>query len=147
VSTLRLCLFLIIPVASIVAATSACGDTSGATAPSGPAIPFTQIDLNVGTGAAAQTGNTLTVNYTGWLYDPSKDGGKGTQFDANNGFTFTLGAGQVIRGWDQGLVGMRVGGMRRLTVPPDLAYGSTSPSPKIPPNATLVFEIALTGVQ
>jgi FKBP-type peptidyl-prolyl cis-trans isomerase FkpA len=114
--------------------------------PTTPTIPFTQIDLVAGTGAAAQTGNSLTVNYIGWVYDPTKDGGKGAQFQAASAFTFTLGAGQVIKGWDQGLVGERVGGTRRLTIPPDLAYGLTSPGGGIPANATLVFEIALTDV-
>jgi len=72
--------------------------------------------------------------------------GKGTFFDGNSGFSFTLGAGQVIAGWDQGVAGMKVGGQRRLIIPPDLAYGSQGRSP-IPPNATLIFDITLTGVQ
>jgi FKBP-type peptidyl-prolyl cis-trans isomerase len=101
----------------------------------------------IGTGAIAAAGNRVTVIYTGWLYDTSKTQGKGAQFDSNT-FTFTLGAGQVIRGWDQGVVGMRVGGQRRLIIPPELAYGSSTPDPaKIPANATLLFDITLTGVQ
>jgi FKBP-type peptidyl-prolyl cis-trans isomerase FkpA len=120
----------------------------GSTSPSAGA-PFTQTDLRVGTGAAAASGNTLSVNYTGWLYDPSKADLKGLQFDTSIGttaFSFSLGTSQVIAGWDQGLVGMRIGGLRRLVIPPSLAYG-TSRSGAIPANATLVFDIELLTVQ
>jgi FKBP-type peptidyl-prolyl cis-trans isomerase FkpA len=123
-------------------------DCTSATAPSSTQ-PFSSVDLTVGTGTAAATGNVLTVNYTGWIYDPSKVDKKGLQFDTSIGktaFTFTLGGGSVIKGWDQGIVGMKVGGIRRLVVPPSLAYGSTRNS-SIPPNATLVFDIELEDVQ
>ena len=100
----------------------------------------------MGTGTEATAGRRLTVNYAGWLYSASAAENKGRQFDAANGFPFTLGAGQVIRGWDQGIVGMRVGGVRRLVIPPDLAYGSQGRAP-IPPNATLLFDVELTNVQ
>jgi FKBP-type peptidyl-prolyl cis-trans isomerase FkpA len=119
---------------------------SNTAAPSTSNGTFTQTDLVVGTGATANTGSVATVTYNGWLYDTSKVDGKGTFFDGGTGFSFTLGAGQVIAGWDQGVVGMRVGGQRRLIIPPDLAYGSSGSGP-IPPNATLVFDITLTGVQ
>ena len=119
---------------------------SNTAAPSTSNGTFTQTDLVVGTGATVNAGNVATVTYSGWLYDTSKVDGKGTFFDGNSGFTFTLGAGSVIAGWDQGVVGMRVGGQRRLIIPPDLAYGSSGRSP-IPPNATLVFDITLTAVQ
>jgi len=109
--------------------------------------PYSQTDLVVGTGAAANNGNRVTVAYTGWLYDTSKPNGKGNQFDSNAAFAFNLGTGQVIRGWDQGVPGMRVGGQRRLVVPPELAYGNNSPGAGIPPNATLVFDITLLNVQ
>ena len=121
----------------------ACGGSS--TSPTSGA-PYSQTDLVVGTGTQAAAGNRVTVAYTGWLYDSSRADGKGTQFDSNN-FTFTLGIGQVIKGWDQGVVGMRVGGQRRLIIPPDLAYGSAGSSGVIPPNATLVFNITLISVQ
>ena len=124
--------------------TAACSG-SNTTAP-GTSTTFTQTDLVVGTGAEAVTGKTATVTYSGWLYDPRLADGKGTFFDGNSGFSFTLGSGQVIAGWDRGVAGMRVGGQRRLIIPPDLAYGSQGRSP-IPPNATLVFDITLTGVQ
>lgn len=111
--------------------------------------PFSQIDLQVGTGAEAVNTKLLTVHYTGWLYDGSQPEQKGAQIDSSVGgtaFTFTLGAGQVIRGWDQGLLGMKVGGFRRLVIPPSLAYGNTRIG-VVPPNATLMFEIELLDVQ
>jgi FKBP-type peptidyl-prolyl cis-trans isomerase FkpA len=95
------------------------------------------------------SGRELTVNYTGWFYGESRPEKKGPVFDTSAGsdpFIFTLGAGQVIAGWDQGLQGMRVGGVRRLVIPPSLAYGAFRNGP-IPPNATLVFEVELLDVQ
>ncbi len=121
---------------------------NSSTAPSNLAA-FSQTDLVVGSGPAAAAGNTLTVNYTGWLLDITKTDGKGLQFDTTLGrepFSFTLGTQDVIPGWDQGLVGMQVGGIRRLIIPPSLAYGGTRNGP-IPPNSTLVFEIELLSVQ
>ena len=91
----------------------------------------------------------VTVNYTGWLYDESRPDQKGAQFDTSIGrdvFSFTLGIGQVIAGWDQGVPGMRVEGVRRLVIPPSLAYGNFRNGP-IPPNAALVFEIEMLGVR
>ena len=110
---------------------------------------LTQTDLVVGSGAVAATGNSITVEYTGWLYDATKTDNKGLQFDTSTGrapFTFTLGSGQVIAGWDQGLVNLRVGGTRRLLVPPSLAYGTTRNGP-IPANSTLVFDVQLVSIQ
>ena len=110
---------------------------------------YSQTDLLQGTGTDAQTGKVLTVQYTGWFFNESASNQKGPQFDSSRGrdlFSFTLGVGSVIAGWDQGLVGMRVGGVRRLIVPPSLAYGSIRNGP-IPPNATLLFEIELLDVQ
>src|SRR6476620_7646901 len=124
----------------------ACSDTPT----SASDVPgYSQTDVRPGTGAAAATGNLLGVQYTGWLFDPSKADQKGLVFDTSIGstdpFSFTLGAGQVISGWDQGLVGMKVGGLRRLVVPPSLAYGEFRNGP-IPPHSTLVFEIELVDV-
>jgi FKBP-type peptidyl-prolyl cis-trans isomerase FkpA len=100
-------------------------------------------DLAVGTGATAAAGMKVTVHYTGWLTNGSKfDSSK----DRNDPFVFNLGAGQVIRGWDQGVQGMQVGGKRKLTIPPDLGYGARGAGGVIPPNATLVFEVELLGV-
>jgi FKBP-type peptidyl-prolyl cis-trans isomerase FkpA len=106
---------------------------------------FTQTDLVVGTGIAAQNGDDLTVHYTGWLYDATKPDQKGLQFESSRGrdpFPFTLGNNDVIAGWDLGLNGLRVGGIRRLVIPPSLAYGEGRAG-VIPANATLVFEIEL----
>ena len=117
--------------------------------PSSPtnSAAFSEVDLLIGTGATAVSGNTLTVSYTGWLYDASQPEDKGAVFDTSGAtpFSFQLGSSQVIAGWDQGLVGMRVGGVRRLVIPPSLAYGAVRHG-TIPPQATLVFEIQLASV-
>jgi FKBP-type peptidyl-prolyl cis-trans isomerase FkpA len=113
----------------------------------GPALQ--RIDTVQGTGTLATSGRTLSVNYTGWLYDAAKSDFKGAQFDTSVGktpFTFRLGAGQVITGWDQGLLGMRAGGKRTLIIPASLAYGQAG-SGTIPPNAPLIFEVDLISVQ
>jgi FKBP-type peptidyl-prolyl cis-trans isomerase FkpA len=130
----------------IAAAAAACGDNSP-TSPS--ATTVTRTDLRVGSGDEAATGKTLTVNYTGWLFDASKPEQKGLLIDTSLGrdaFAFTLGAGQVIPGWDEGLPGMKVGGLRRLVIPPTFGYGNTRNGP-IPANSTLVFEIDLVKVE
>lgn len=127
----------------------ACGSNSP-TAPSQPSAAYSQTDLRAGTGADALVNRTITVNYTGWLFDPGQPEQKGRQFDTSVGrgpFSFVLGTGRVIRGWDQGVVGMKVGGLRRLVLPPDLGYGSAGSPPAIPPNASLVFDIELLTVQ
>ncbi|MCA9800194.1 MAG: FKBP-type peptidyl-prolyl cis-trans isomerase [Cyanobacteria bacterium HKST-UBA06] len=97
-------------------------------------------DTHTGEGTEAASGHTVTVHYTGMLLD-------GTKFDSsldrNQPFSFRIGAGQVIRGWEEGLVGMKVGGKRTLTIPPDMAYGSRGVPPAIPPDATLKFDIEL----
>ena len=142
---------LVLTLLSAVAASS-CGGGDSPASPSAPATssaPFSQTDLRVGTGADAVNGRRLTVNYTGWLYDTSQPGNKGRQFDSSIGrgpYPFTLGSGQVIRGWDLGVVGMKAGGQRRLVIPPELGYGASG-SGSIPPNATLLFEIDLLEVQ
>jgi FKBP-type peptidyl-prolyl cis-trans isomerase len=107
-------------------------------------------DVKAGTGAEATPGHQVTVHYTGWLYDEGKSDHKGTKFDSsrdhNEPFTFRLGGGEVIPGWDQGVAGMKVGGQRTLTIPPDLGYGSQGAGGVIPPNATLVFDVELLYV-
>jgi FKBP-type peptidyl-prolyl cis-trans isomerase FkpA len=132
---------------SLLVATAACGgNNSNPTGPSQPSAPYSQTDLRAGTGTEATAGRRVTVNYGGWLYNPSGTDGKGSQFDAGNGFGFNLGRGEVIAGWDRGVAGMRVGGLRRLVIPAELAYGASGRGP-IPPNATLVFDVELTAVQ
>ena len=101
-------------------------------------------DLQTGSGAAAQKGQKARVHYTGWL----KNGRKfDSSVDRNEPFEFTLGAGMVIKGWDEGVTGMKVGGKRKLTIPPDLGYGARGAGGVIPPNAELIFEVELLGVR
>jgi FKBP-type peptidyl-prolyl cis-trans isomerase FkpA len=126
---------------------AACGGTgsSPSTTSAPPSAPYSATDLREGTGATATQGRTVMVAYTGWLYDPTKPESKGTQFDTSTNFSFPLGVGRVIAGWDQGVVGMKVGGQRRLVIPPNLGYGSQMVG-SIPPNSTLVFDIMLLNV-
>ncbi|MEJ2598726.1 MAG: FKBP-type peptidyl-prolyl cis-trans isomerase [Anaerolineales bacterium] len=102
------------------------------------------IDEVVGTGQAAKSGDTVSVNYTGWLADGTKFD---SSYDRNQPFDFVLGAGKVIKGWDEGVAGMKVGGKRKLVIPPDLAYGASGFPPTIPPNATLTFEVELVAIK
>ena len=114
------------------------------TTPSGLRI----IDVKPGTGPVPQAGQTVTVNYTGWLF---VDGKKGKKFDSSldrgEPFSFTLGQGQVIKGWDEGLATMHVGGNRTLIIPPDLGYGASGAGADIPPGATLIFDVDLISVK
>lgn len=124
-----------------------CGNDS----PTAPSlnIPFSSTDITVGTGTEATTGKTVRVYYTGWLYSTTATDNKGGVFDSNTsglGFSFTIGAGTVIKGWDQGVPGMKVGGKRKLIIPPELGYGVNGSGSVIPGNATLIFEIELLGV-
>jgi peptidylprolyl isomerase len=127
-------------------ATPALAQTEGKTmtTPSG----LTIADSKVGTGAEARAGNTCVMHYTGWLYE---NGAKGAKFDSSidrgEPFEFGLGQGQVIKGWDEGVAGMKVGGKRTLIIPPQLGYGARGAGGVIPPNATLVFEVELLGVK
>lgn len=108
-------------------------------------------DANEGSGIEATAGRTVVVHYTGWLYDPAQPEGKGTKFDSSRDrgepFSFGLGQGQVIRGWDEGVAGMRPGGNRTLIIPPDMGYGSRGAGGVIPPGATLLFDVELLEVQ
>ncbi len=130
--------------------------TAGATpqkpaAPTAPATPemvtttrgLKYLDLVVGTGDLAEPGKNVSVHYTGWLTDSTKFD---SSVDRGQPFTFRLGAGNVIRGWDEGVAGMRVGGERKLIIPPDLGYGDRGAAGVIPPGATLVFNVKLLGV-
>ena len=141
-----------------VAVILACAMLAGCARPPLPAVaPANQVaalevtDLVVGQGAEASPGATVTVQYTGWMYDHTRPDKKGAEFDSSRKggqpFRFALGQRQVIAGWDQGLTGMKVGGQRRLLVPSALAYGDRGAGGVIPPGATLVFDIELLGVQ
>ena len=115
-------------------------------------MQFQTTDTTTGSGAEATTGRRVTVHYTGWLYDAAKADHKGTKFDSSKDrtepFEFGLGAGEVIRGWDEGVKGMKVGGKRTLIIPSELAYGSRpSPGSGIPPNSALIFDVELVDVK
>ena len=112
---------------------------------------FKMIDHKIGTGATAESGKVVVVHYTGWLYDASAPDNKGKKFDSSRDrgepFSFPLGAGHVIQGWDKGVAGMQVGGQRTLIIPPELGYGARGAGGVIPPNATLVFDVELLEVK
>ena len=117
----------------------------------GVTVPFEKTDLTPGTGAEIMAKQTALVHYTGWLYDPAAPENKGKQFDSSAGgepFEFPVGEGRVITGWDEGVVGMKVGGKRRLVIPPDMGYGARGAGGGIiPPNATLVFDVELVEIR
>jgi FKBP-type peptidyl-prolyl cis-trans isomerase len=121
------------------------------TASNSPPATLVITDVKTGTGAAIQAGQTAVVHYTGWLFAPGAHDQKGKKFDSsrdrNEPFSFGVGGGEVIRGWDQGVLGMQVGGQRRLIIPPDLGYGARGAGGVIPPNATLVFDVELIQIK
>lgn len=112
---------------------------------------FQKIDTKVGSGEEAEIGKTANVHYTGWLYDETAADKKGKKFDSSldrkEHFSFMLGAGRVIKGWDKGVQGMKVGGQRTLIIPPSMAYGERGAGNIIPPNATLIFDVELVGLK
>lgn len=119
-------------------------------APQDQVVQLQATELVAGQGAEATPASRVTVHYTGWLYDHAAAESKGKEFDSSRGgkpFTFQLGAGQVIAGWDQGVAGMRTGGQRRLVIPAGLAYGDSGAGGVIPPGATLVFDVELLEVE
>ena len=140
-----------------VALLAACGSqinaaTPGVAAAAGPVTALQSTVLKPGTGAVVAVGQTAVVQYTGWLYDAAAKDNKGKQFDSSRvsggrAFKFPVGTGSVIKGWDQGVVGMKVGESRRLVIPPNLAYGDKGAGGVIPPGATLVFDVELIGIE
>jgi FKBP-type peptidyl-prolyl cis-trans isomerase len=130
--------------AGALAMLSACGGPAGVS-------EMIITDVVAGTGSEAAPGRMVRVHYTGWLYDPSQADNKGAKFDSskdsNRPFDFSLGAGEVIKGWDEGVKGMKVGGRRMLTIPPAMGYGAQGAGGVIPPNATLLFEVELLEVR
>jgi FKBP-type peptidyl-prolyl cis-trans isomerase len=148
----RLSLALLLSAAFL---STACSEQSSAPTASaaemGSVSELVKTDVKAGEGVEATAGRNVSVHYTGWLYDESAPDHKGTKFDSSRDrgtpFEFPLGAGQVIKGWDQGVQGMKVGGSRTLTIPPEMGYGARGAGGVIPPNATLVFDVELLGVQ
>ncbi|MCL4111185.1 UNVERIFIED_CONTAM: hypothetical protein GTU68_043098 [Idotea baltica] len=112
---------------------------------------FQKIDTVVGEGAIAEAGQTVSVHYTGWLYDTGAAENRGEKFDSSvdrgQPFDFPLGAGRVIKGWDEGVAGMQVGGKRTLIIPSEMGYGARGAGGKIPPNATLLFDVELLEIK
>jgi FKBP-type peptidyl-prolyl cis-trans isomerase FkpA len=121
------------------------------TAPAGGVSSMQSMEVKPGTGEAITPGKIAVVQYTGWLYDAAAKDNKGKQFDSSRNragpFRFPLGTGQVIKGWDQGVAGMKVGESRRLVIPADLAYGDSGAGGVIPPGATLVFDVELVAIE
>ena len=145
------CALLLLTATSAAFLVVGCAKMSAPSAsPANQVAQLEQTDLVVGQGAEATNGSRVTVHYTGWLYDAAAPEHKGRQFDSSRKgqpFSFDLGRGQVIAGWDQGVVGMKVGGQRRLVIPAALAYGDRGAGGVIPPGATLLFDVELLGVQ
>ena len=140
---------LLVCLATLVATIGCGGDSPSSPSSQPPRGEFATVDLRVGTGTVATQGRPTVVNYTGWLYDPTRPDNKGTQFDSSlspGRAPLPVTSGGVISGFERGIVGMRVGGLRRVTIPPELGYGSQGSGSTIPPNASLVFEIELLQV-
>ena len=137
--------------AMVVLVAVACAACGGSSDGRSSVTELVKTDVQPGTGTEAVSGRVVTVHYTGWLYDEGRGDKKGTKFDSsrdrNEPFSFRLGAGEVIQGWDQGVAGMKVGGQRTLTIPANLGYGARGVGGVIPPNATLVFDVELLGVK
>jgi FKBP-type peptidyl-prolyl cis-trans isomerase len=138
--------------AAVVAAFALFASVAPASAQQGKTVELPDglkyTDVKLGDGQEAKSGFIISVQYTGWLY---KNGDKGAEFDssktAGKPFTFKLGSGQVIKGWDEGVVGMKIGGQRTLIIPPELAYGAKGAGGVIPPNATLIFDVELLSAR
>ena len=134
----------------LLAALAACTPAPQALPPSDPISQFQIIDQQPGSGASAQAGQKVSVHYTGWLFDADAPQQRGAKFDSSvdrgQPFSFTVGAGQVIRGWDEGVAGMQVGATRVLMIPPEFGYGGRQVGP-LPANASLVFEVQLLGIE
>ena len=133
------------------AADATASSTSATPTESAAPMKLETTDIKIGTGPAIKAGQTAVVHYTGWLYSETAAEKKGQKFDSsrdrNDPFSFPLGAGQVISGWDQGVAGMQPGGQRRLVIPPELGYGASGAGGVIPPNATLVFDVELVSIK
>lgn len=148
---------LSIALASLLLAGCGSRNSEAGGASAAPASPTAEearlkiIELKAGQGPAIASGQAAAVHYTGWLFDANAPDNKGTKFDSSldrgQPFVFQLGAGQVIPGWDEGVAGMSMGQQRRLVIPPGMGYGASGAGGVIPPNATLVFDVELLGIQ
>ena len=144
----RIVWFNVVLLVGAVMATG-CGSSPTSPSSSSSGVTFSRVDLTVGNGDTVAKGDRIKVWYTGWIYVKSAPGNKGQSFDSNRDrelFRYIVGTGHVIEGWDQGVPGMKAGGIRRLIIPPDLAYGSQGQGP-IPPGASLIFEIEVVEVE
>ena len=144
----RIVWFNVVLLVGAVMATG-CGSSPTSPSSSSSGVTFSSVDLTVGNGDTVVKGDRIKVWYTGWIYVKSAPGNKGESFDSNRDrelFRYIVGTGHVIEGWDQGVPGMKVGGIRRLIIPPELAYGSQGQGP-IPPGASLIFEIEVVEVE
>ena len=144
----RILWFHVVLLVGAVMATG-CGSSPTSPSSSSSGVTFSSVDLTVGNGDTVAKGDRIKVWYTGWIYVKSAPGNKGESFDSNRArelFRYIVGTGHVIEGWDQGVPGMKVGGIRRLIIPPELAYGSQGQGP-IQPGATLIFEIEVVEVE
>jgi FKBP-type peptidyl-prolyl cis-trans isomerase len=139
-----------IGIALLIGILAACSREPAA-APASGVSSMQSVELKPGTGEAVSGGKIAVVQYTGWLYEAAAKDNKGKQFDSSRSsgqpFRFPVGTGQVIKGWDQGVLGMKIGESRRLIIPPDLAYGDSGAGRAIPPGATLVFDIDLVAIE
>lgn len=131
--------------------TTACSEQAAPKMETGNMTELIKTDVKMGTGEVATAGHDVSVHYTGWLYDAAAPDHHGAKFDSSRDrgqpFEFPLGAGRVIKGWDLGVEGMKIGGQRTLIIPPDFGYGARGAGRDIPPNATLVFDVELLGVR
>ena len=143
------CLSMLLSACSREAPSDTAPPAGAAMAP--PVTTLAKVDEAIGTGAPIAPGQTAIVHYTGWLYSTSAPENKGEKFDSSRDrgqpFEFVVGGGTVIKGWDEGVVGMQVGGRRRLTIPPELGYGPGGARNVIPPNAVLLFDVELLGIK
>ncbi len=144
------CVPLALLLAVNIISTTACSEQALPPKEISKVTELIKTDIKLGEGAQAAAGHDVSVHYTGWLYDAAAPENKGKKFDSsrdrNDPFEFPLGAGHVIKGWDQGVEGMKVGGQRTLVIPANLGYGARGAGGVIPPNATLVFDVELLGV-
>lgn len=143
--------FLSVCIAAVLIGAVGCSESTTSTPSVSDQAELVISEVAMGSGAEAVEGNNVSVHYTGWLYDKSAADNKGKKFDSSRDrgqpFEFPLGAGRVIKGWDQGVAGMKVGGQRTLIIPPGLGYGSRGAGGVIPPNATLIFDVELLNVR